>query len=262
MTIKTTLFAVLFAPIISYSQFTIEEINEVANTASEQKLVVDASRILQADFYHFAEVLVDKLLTIKPDSPNYNYRKGFILLNSKNDYQTAIKHLEIAKTDVSKNYDMFSSKETSSPTDVYYHLGKCYHLAGDFDKAIEHYNLFISNSKPSSELYNYAQLGIEQCNIAKQMVANPKSSKIRNLSSPVNTEYPEYSPVISLDGKSLYFTARKPWEDDITEIYRDSKLNQYPEDIYISVLNPDNTWGEPKRLDFCDPKNTNRTFKA
>lgn len=248
------LFTLSLIPWIGLSQYTIKEINAIANNSSESQLVVEASRILQEDYYYFSEIIVDKLLTIKPESSNYNYRKGFIVLNSRNDFQTALKHLEIGAKSVSKNFDMYSSKETSAPVDVYYHLGRCYHLDEQFDKAIEHYNLFIQNSRKKSELIDKANLGITQCGVAKQMLATPKSATVKNLDIPINTNNPEYSPVISLDGKSLYFTSRRPWEDSITEIYRDPQFFQYPEDIYVSILSDTNEWKAPSRLDFCDPK--------
>lgn len=250
---KLTLLFLSLIPVIGLSQYTVEEVTKVANTAPESQLVVESSRMLQDDYYYFSEIIVDKLLTINAQSPNYNYRKGFIVLYSRGDFETAIKHLEIAVKSVKNNYDMYSPKETSAPSDAYYHLAKCYHLDEQLDKAIEYYNLFIQESRKKSELIDKANLGITQCNLAKKEIATPKSAKVVNLGSPINSEYPEYSPFVSFDGKSLYYTSRKPWADGSTDDFRDPKLYQYPEDIYVSYLKG-GKWSEPKRMDFCNPK--------
>lgn len=251
MSIKSIIIAFSIIPFFGITQYTEQEVRTIVEKASEQQLVVEASRYLQEDYYYFAEIVVDKLLTLKPESSNYNYRKGFIILNSRQDFVNAMSYLEKGAKSVKNNYDMYSSKETSAPSDVYYHLGRCYHLDEKIDKAIENYNLFIANSRKKSELVDKAKLGITQCEVAKVMMSQPKSAKVKNIESPVNTNFPEYSPVISFDGKSLYFTSRRPWANNETEIYRDPKLHQYPEDIYLSILQGDGSWEAAKKLDFC-----------
>ncbi|MCO5260457.1 MAG: OmpA family protein [Crocinitomicaceae bacterium] len=253
MNTRLALLSFILIPLIGVSQYTIESVTKIANTSTEAQLVVESSRMLQEDYYYFSEIIVDKLLEKNPESSNYNYRKGFIVLNSKFDFQTAMGYLEKAVKSVKTNYDMYSSKEKSAPTDAYYHLARCYHLDEQIDKAIEYYNLFKENSRKKSELMAKADLGITQCNLAKQVIASPKSAKVVNIGSPVNTEYPEYSPFISFDGKSLYFTSRRPWEDNSTDEFRDPKLYQYPEDIYVSYLSK-GSWTTPKKMDFCDPQ--------
>jgi len=250
---KLILFTFSLIHVLGLSQHSEKEVRDLINNAPEGQLVVEASRMLQEDYYYFSEILVDKLLTLKPESSNYNYRKGFIELYSRNDFEKAIQHLEKGKLSVDKNYDMYSAKEKSAPTDVYYHLGKAYHLDEQLDKAVENYNLFIASTRKGSVLVAQAKLGITQCEVAKKLIATPKSAKVKNLNAPVNTEYPEYSPVVSLDGKSLYFTSRRPWENGETDSYRDPKLNNFPEDIYVSILERAE-WVTPTRIDINNPQ--------
>jgi outer membrane protein OmpA-like peptidoglycan-associated protein/tetratricopeptide (TPR) repeat protein len=248
---KIILITLSLIPWIGLSQYTKEEVEDMTKKAKESQLVVEATRMLQEDYYYFSEIVVDKLLTLRPESSNYNYRKGFIILNSRNDFENAMKYLEKAVVNVKNNYDMYSAKETNAPSDSYYHLARCYHLDYQLDKAIEYYNLFIKNSSKKSELIDKAKLGITQCEVAKELIKTPKSAKVKNLDKPINTEYPEYSPVVSFDGKSLYYTSRRPWENGETESFRDPKLYQYPEDIYLSTLLGNSQWSEGKRLEFC-----------
>lgn len=241
------------------AQYTEYEVREMVANASEDELVVESSRMLQDNYYYFSEIVVDKLLELNPSSANYNYRKGFMILGSRHDFVAAKPFLEKAVADVDPNYDMYSSKEQSAPTDAYYHMAKCYHFNEELDKAVEYYNKFIASSRKKSELLPKAELGILQCEVAREAMRFPRSAVVKNVGPEINSEYPEYSPVVSLDGKSLYFTSRRPWKNGETESFKDPQYNQYPEDIYSSYSALD-TWTTPNKLDFCNDQNNEATI--
>ena len=255
ITIATCLFAMTFVN----AQETESEVRTKAQNLTENQLLSESSMYMQDGFLFFAEILTDKLITFKPESPNYNYRKGFLMLEIRKDYIGAIPYLEKAVTKISPNYDMYSTKEQDAAVDALYHLASCYHLNENIDKAQEYYNRFINETKKKSELIPVAKLRLAQCDIAKQQMAAPVKVYLRNLGSPVNTEFPEYSPVVSLDGSALYFTSRRPWANGETEYYKDEAINQYPEDVYVSYMDFDSTWTEPIRLEFCTPSRNEAT---
>jgi len=247
---------------ISFGQKSSEEMRKFINEASEQELLMECSSMIQEYYYYNAEKIIDKLLTIQPESSNYNYRKGYLIINSRKDYVEALPYFEKAILDVNKNFDMYSTKEKSSPPDAYYYMGACYHLDEQLEKAKEHYQLFIDNSLKKSELIAVAQLNKVQCDIAKHEMSNPKSVEVNNLGKTVNTDMADYAPAISLDGASLYFTSRRPWVDNSTEAYRDPRLYNYPEDIYVSYLDADINWTSPEKLEFCDGKMNEATISV
>ena len=113
---------------------------------NESEMVMQSSTLTQEGYLYYASLLADKLVTMKPESSNYNYRKGFLMLSVYKDYENAIYHFEKAILDTDPNFDMYSHKETSAPTDAYFHLATCYHLNEDIDKAEENYNKFINLS--------------------------------------------------------------------------------------------------------------------
>lgn len=247
-------------PFAANSQMTDEQVFQLMQNGSEQMLVSENSRMMQEGFLYHAEMLADKLLTMKSQSSNYNYRKGYLMLEIRKDYEGAIPYFEKAILNTDPNFDAYGVGEKSAPTDAFFHLGTCHHLNEDLDKAVEYYTKFIASSKPKSELIPEAKLRLIQCANAKAAIANPVNVLLKNVGSNVNTKFPEYSPVISLDGASLYFTSRRPWEDNSTEIFRDPSINQYPEDVYVSYMDFDSTWTEPMRLDFCAPKRNEATI--
>ena len=250
------LFTLLFLslPILASSQITELEVRRMVRDASEQELVIECSRMLQEDYFYFAEIIVDKLLKFNPQSSNYHYRKGFIVLDSRLDYETAMPHLFMAIKSTKKNYDMYSANEESAAVDAYYHLARCYHLDYQLEEAKKYYQMFIDNSSKKSELIPQAELRLLQCDVAKELVNKPKNAIVRNIESPVNTNDPEYSPSISLDGKSLYFTSRRRWQDSSTDIYKDPKLNQYPEDIFVSYIDENRNFSDPEMLEFAEAR--------
>lgn len=251
--IKTTIILVaLFVSNVLFGQYDNKKVNELISRGNESDIVMESTIMIQDGYYYQAGMLVDKLLEMKPESSNYNYRRGFIYMEMTKDFQKAIPFLEKAVVNTSKKYDPFSTNETSAPTDAYYHLGKAYHMAGELDKAEEYYKKFITNSLPKSEYVFFSNLGLDQIKVARQEMANPKNVYLKNMGSEINTKNPEFSPVVSLDGSALYFTSRRRWANGSSDKGLDPRINQYPEDIYVSYKDFDKTWMSPVRLEFCD----------
>ena len=248
---KILLFLSFLTPSLYFAQMTEVQAINFAQTASEKDLIVKNTEMLESEYYYQSEILADKLLSLKPESPNYNYRKGFASLYVRNEYKKAIKCLEIAVKDVTKNWDAISINEKSAPIDAIYYLAVAYHRNQEIDKAIEQYNKFINNSIKSSSLIADAKMNIIQCNNAKSLIASPVEAKVKNIGSIINTDKPEYSPVIALDGSALYFTSRREWADSSTHPFLDPRLNQFPEDVYVSHLDDEGNWTKPERLPFC-----------
>jgi hypothetical protein len=55
------LFTALFTPV--YAQYSQDQLNKIVTTYSEEKLVLESSRLLEEGYYVQAETMVDKLLT-------------------------------------------------------------------------------------------------------------------------------------------------------------------------------------------------------
>lgn len=240
----------MFLPVIGLrAQFTETEVRNMINQASEKELVVNCSRFLQENHFYFAELVTNRLLEINPESPNYNYRKGFIVLGMSRNESIAIKHLTKATKDskVIKNFDMYSTSEDAVPIDAYYHLGRAYHLDEQFNKAVENYNKFLDLTSRESELIPEAKKRIAQCAVATKLISQAQNLEVRNVGATINSEFADYSSNISLDGRALYLTSRRPWEDKSSDKFRDPLLNHLPDDIY-QVTRSGSNWNSPIRM--------------
>ena len=197
---STTLLILVFTLFVSFlgitqqGEITEPEVREMAASDNENQLIMQTSNLMQEGYSYFAEILVDRLLELQPNSANYNYRKGFLCLDVRKDYVTAIPFLEKAVVDTDPNYDMYSSKEKSAATDALFHLGTSYHLNEEIEKAELYYNKFIEASNKKSELLPTVKLRLVQCIEAKKRMADPVKVYLKNIDSPINTNYPEYSP--------------------------------------------------------------------
>ena len=257
---QLTLSLVLIISFTSLSQTNEDEAIEIANTKSETEILMHASTLMSEGFLYLSEILTDKLLEFQPESSNYNYRKGFLELYIRKDYISAKSYLEKAILDTDGNYDMYSPKEKSAPVDAFFHLAQCYHYSEQIDEAEENYLKFKELSKKKSPLLPEADLRLKQCKLAKANMLTPVNVYLKNIGSQINTEYPEYSPVISLDGSALYFTSRRPWSENESDNFKDPSINQFPEDIYVSYMDFDSSWTTPIRLEFCHPRRNEATI--
>lgn len=246
----------IFLPVIGLrAQFTETEVKNMINQASEKELVVNCSRFLQENHFHFAELVTNRLLEINAESPNYNYRKGFIVLGMYRDESSAIKHLTKATKDskIIKNFDMYSISDDAVPIDAYYHLGRAYHLDEQFAKAVENYKKFLDLTSRESELIPEAKKRIAQCSVATKLMAQSQNVIVQNLGSAINSEYADFSSNISLDGRALYLTSRRPWEDKSSDKFRDPLMNHFPDDIFQATRNG-KMWNSLNRMGMSNPQ--------
>jgi outer membrane protein OmpA-like peptidoglycan-associated protein/tetratricopeptide (TPR) repeat protein len=260
---KLLVLVLLLSTFSVKAQYSEPEVKNLIATASEKDLVVQSSRFLQENFFHYADLITNRLLEINPGSGNYNYRKGFIELEMRQDYVKAINYLTKASTfSVDKNYDIYSTRESAVPADVFYHLGRAYHLDEQFEKAVENYKKFLDNTTNESELIPEAKKRILQCAVAKKLIANPTADIVKNLGETINTSFADYSSNISIDGEALYFTSRRPWEDKSSENFRDPMLNHLSDDIYQANVKIDQSWNSPYRLSLNRPQSNESTVSV
>lgn len=243
----------------SYGQYTEEQLETLLSSSNEKKLIEENTELSLAGIYYQAGRVADKLLEFDAENANYNYRKGYALIHSTVDYTKSIGYLEIASKNINKNYDLYSTKEKGAPVDAIMYLAYAYHLKHKFDKAIENYQLFLEKAPKKADSRKLVELKLKQCYVAKELVKDPKPFEIQNVGSVINTENPEYSPVVSLDGSALYFTTRRLRLDKSNEDIKEDATNMHLEDIYVSYKDFDGEWTEPVLLDFCLPERNEAT---
>ncbi|MBK7287716.1 MAG: hypothetical protein IPI95_11775 [Flavobacteriales bacterium] len=90
-----------------------------------------------------------------------------------------------------------------------------------------------------------AEHGLEQTANARKLMADPKNYTISNIGPVVNSEYPDFSPVISVDGNALFFTTRRIRPDSSNIGVIDPVAGLPFENIYVSYKDRTGAWQSP-----------------
>src|SRR5690554_945033 len=241
------------------AQMTDQQIDEFLKTATDRELVQKNTTLMLEGFFDQSLVIADELLKKEPDNANFNYRKGFAIFNSTSDYSKAIPYLLKGKEKINANSDQMSPHEKSAPREVLYYLGRSYHLINDIPNAEKYYTAYLDNTTKENKFVLDAQLRLKQCANAKELMAIPRNYHIINLGDKINTEHPEYAPIISLDGSVLYFTSRRLRADGSNKDIKEPYKNLHLEDVYYAQRIDVETWDTPQLMDFSLPERNEAT---
>ncbi|MCX6312332.1 MAG: hypothetical protein NT084_11940 [Bacteroidetes bacterium] len=169
--------------------------------AKAQDKAVSDPKIAEVKFKaaNYDEALTDYLDLLDDDSKNmaYNYRIGVCYLNTNINKAKAIPYLEVV------------TRQANYEPDAMYLLGRAYHFAYRFDDAVRCYNLFKTNGKGTAENLIDVEREIQNCYNAKELMKYPLNVTFENLSSNVNTVFPEYYPFVPSDESFIVYNSKR-----------------------------------------------------
>ncbi|CAN5794384.1 OmpA family protein [soil metagenome] len=208
---------------------------------ARRKIVQGDSYFIQDDFEKALKPYLEAF-KLDPSNANLCFKIGVCCLNISSQKRNAENYLFIATNNVSETYRETSVKERHAPVSAYYYYGKALHLANKFDAAIAAFEKNKTYVDPAdTKTLDDINLRITWCNNAKMFTSDPVNIKVENVGAGVNSEFPDYSPVISADERTLSFTSRRP---STTGGQIDARDGMYFEDIYISTKDENGKWGK------------------
>lgn len=159
----------------------------------------------------------------------------------KAPYWISYCHYKLNNYGYAKQYGLTAVAKGGVDVDkeIYDILGNSYHRLGSLDSAQMFYQKAI-NEMPKSRL---KELGIErkiaECAFAK--TALEKETLVREvMRGDVNSGFNDYCPLLTADGKTLYFTSRR---GNTTGGQMNPDDQEYFEDVYKAKWNPEtNMW--------------------
>ena len=193
----------------------------------------------------YKEALKYFLMAYKYDSTtaNINFKIGFCYLKMDVQKHLAERYLEKAVQNVTKHYIDDDAGFKKAPKEAYFYLGLAYHYDGKLDEAAKMYDTYESYLKPKEKIErNLLEHYKQQILNAKRILGAPLNVTITNLGDSINTEFPEYSPVITADEQVLYYTTRRPTTTGGEKSEDDGK---YFEDIVVSYKDLKGKWSKP-----------------
>lgn len=181
----------------------------------------------------YVNALKEYQLLIKKDSLNteYNFNLATCYLNTNIDKTKALPYM------------IQASKDPKMDIIVFYDLGRAYQTCYRFDEAIEAFKKYKSLLTSPETNYIPADMQIEMCNRAKEMVKHPVNVTFENLGARINTPFPDYSPYITRKENMLYFTSKRSGNLGNLMDYD----GYYTSDLFY-VENKYGTWDKCKRL--------------
>ncbi|MEQ9186781.1 MAG: OmpA family protein [Cryomorphaceae bacterium] len=201
---------------------------------------IQAVKAIQAGKFQDAQNIYYDLLKLDPNNPDYNYEMGLAIFEEGVQRGKAAPYFDKA----------ISNTASDSLPEVFLFAGKAEQFAGNFDIAISHFHTYMGMMKKleglapnmlEEDVLRY----IEMCENGKvQFENNMDYVRIENLGKMINSEYPDYSPVVSNDETVILFTSRRK-NTTGGDQDRDDK---YYEDIYYS-LNVNGSWTPANNYD-------------
>lgn len=211
-----------------------EKIFSNVNESGSNESIVHKGANAHKEGYKEAIPLLLDLLKQEPGNCNIAFKLGICYKSLKIERAKAIPYFIKAVASTSNSYNGDSHKEKNAPLTAYKYLGDAYHLNYQFDNAILEYEKYISamaeNKNTDKDLLAETNRKIEMCKNGKILLGNPINIKIQNLGSTVNSVFADYSPVLSADQNTLFFTSRR---QETTGTQKDDNGNNM-EDIYMS----------------------------
>ena len=247
------IFIFLFFVNNSFSQFSEKDIKEMVNHGTKEELIYEWNYAIESSEFRYADLISDALIKKEPKNPNFIYRKGYTSVHYKKDFVEALKLFSKILKNVAKDYKSESSTETRAPYEVYYYYAYCQDQLGNIENATTYYKKYLDENIGVTNLYTkLAQVKIVNIEVSEKYKANPKKNIILNsVGDSINSPDPEYAPIISPDGSTIYFTSRRIWKEDKYKEYVEDFTNFSTEDVYVSYKKSPGQWTTPKRLPFC-----------
>lgn len=205
-----------------------------ANASSDPSLSLLKNFKYNITLYRAAIPFFERALTFNPNYSMLNYQLGKCYMASNHKF---------------KAVELLDKAYKVNPTiakDIHFFLGWAYHVKNNWEKAKYHYDLY-KKSLTQTEAINVemANKKMFECTNGEKLEKNPVRVWVDNLGAAINTEFPEYSPLITADESTIIFTSRR------SDTYKggvDPNDGQYYEDIYIARRNEKGQWEKAQNL--------------
>ncbi|MEO8473664.1 MAG: OmpA family protein [Chryseolinea sp.] len=156
--------------------------------------------------------------------------------DAKINFWTGLTYLSLPSKSESLRYlqTAFTNDHKVDPK-IYFYLGLSYHSNKLYQKAEEFFTEYKKRHRADAEL---ADEMIRQSEFADSVTRAPTNAVVENVGSAINSQFHEYSPLVSADGNTMIFTSNRPDAQIKGPLF---------EDIYISKKIK-GQWSMPKKI--------------
>ncbi len=213
-----------------------------SQTAEEESLYKKADSYFRKDVYDSAAYCFEKLIVLDKQNFDYVFSAGIsYYLSGKRSKAKAIPFFE----------KMVKYNKFNDYPELYYYLGKCYHVIGEYDKATSYYNKFmkfIEMGKTGKTLRVEVNDLLRRCFIGIALKADSLNVNVSNAGDVVNSNVDDYNPVILNNKKNMVYLSKKIKENNNKNNYSYYYYYNPEKDIYVVVRSEKEKWEDPQSI--------------
>jgi outer membrane protein OmpA-like peptidoglycan-associated protein len=204
--------------------------------SEEKKLLRKASTAVDNSEFDKALTYYDECIRKNDQSFFGHAGKGIVLSEYMGRHEQAIPYLEKAISN--------SPSDKTKPI-IHGNLAKSYHFIGNYKRALQYYGK-VQDDPTYAEYDQFISKRISDCKyaIAHPEVALPENQQVVNVGGPINTEAPEYTPVLA--GGNMYFTSKR---QDTPKEKKNGIDGKYFESVYMAKMS-EGAFSNPQKVDF------------
>lgn len=214
---------------------------------SNKQLFVEGSILMEEGFWHEALRVWSEVVERSPRNRVYKFKLGLCLLEIGEDWLGASEALKdaVAGTLTTK-YDPFNHRQTSPPFEALLYLAEAKRRQGKFNEARTHIKVFNRKAGRKHSHQELAAHMMSDLDFAEAQLASPTPAMVKALN--VNDVDDETRPMLTVDGRTLFFSSNRARENGSNHGRRDPNTLAHYDDVYVSRLLADTTWSEPEFL--------------
>lgn len=228
---KTFIKYILIGAFLAYSPFLWGQ--QMHNEDIED--LRDANSYFYFEDYEEALPMYLKVLKSQPDNANLQYHIGFCYLNIAGSKVKAIKYLEKACTNLTKNYQEENVYETHAPYDALFYLGNAYLVNNRINQALRTYQKFrelVNSEKKGRWDFDYLEHQEESAHNSVIIQRTPINYLLQNIGNNFNDRFANFNATISSDGKTLAYTTKRKFYNA----------------VYVSRKTSEGNWTTPQNI--------------
>ena len=214
---------------------------------SSGELFLEGNILMEEEFWHEAERVWAYASKTRPKNRVIKFKRAVCLANIGEDWPAAKAALEdVVQGGLTLRYDPFNPNQKLPPIDTWLWLASAEHRLMEFEAAKAHVNDFLAKAGEKHGSMEWASKILAEIRFAEKQLSSPTDSEVRPMD--INSDANETHPVLTVDGKTLFFSSNRPRSNGSNHGRVDPNTKEHYYDIYQSTLSSDSIWSEPNYL--------------
>ena len=221
--------------------------DSIWNTMSSDQLFTEGTMLMEEGFWNEAIRVWNYAIKLQRNNRNFAYKRAECWYKIGEDWAMVRDELlEAADGTLALYYDPYDAFNRKPPIQIWLLLAATEHRLTEFDKAKEHIDMYLDAVTEKHPYMELAAKLLDEIRFAKRSMERPEDVAVSRLS--FNSTDQETNPMITADGKTLYFSSNRARSNGSNHGRLDPNTQQHYNDIYSVTLGEDSVWGEPQLL--------------